>query len=35
LPWYYLVLDLISEGVTWFDDIGGGARTVVPVTVNP
>jgi hypothetical protein len=25
------VLDLVSEGVTWFDDVGGGARTVVQV----
>jgi hypothetical protein len=31
---YDLVLDLVSEGITWFDDVGGGARTVVPVTVD-
>lgn len=31
---YDLVLDLVSEGVTWFDDVGGGARTVVPVSVD-
>jgi hypothetical protein len=32
---YNLVLDLLSESVTWFDDVGGGPRTVVPVTVEP
>jgi hypothetical protein len=31
---YDLVLDLVSERVTWFEDVDGGARTVVPVTVD-
>jgi hypothetical protein len=32
---YQLVLDMLSENVTWFDDVNGGARTVVPVDVVP
>jgi hypothetical protein len=30
---YQLVLDLLSENVTWFEDVNGGARTTVPVLV--
>jgi len=32
---YDLVLDMLSENVTWFDDVNGGARTIVPVDVEP
>jgi hypothetical protein len=32
---YDLVLDMLSENVTWFDDVNGGAQTVVPVDVAP
>ena len=32
---YSLVLDMLSENVTWFDDVDGGARTVVSVDVEP
>lgn len=32
---YDLVLDMLSERVTWFEDVQGGARTVVPVDVQP
>jgi hypothetical protein len=32
---YSLVLDMLSENVTWFDDVDGGAQTVVPVDVEP
>ncbi len=32
---YDLVLDMLSENVTWFEDVGGGARTLVPVDVAP
>jgi hypothetical protein len=32
---YALVLDMLSESVTWFDDVQGGARTVVPIDVEP
>jgi len=32
---YSLVLDMVSETVTWFDEVDGGARTTVPVTIEP
>ena len=32
---YDLVLDMLSESVTWFDDVNGGARTHVSVDVEP
>ena len=31
---YVLVLDLLSESVTWFADAGGGAGTAIPVMVE-
>ena len=30
---YQMVLDLLSENVTWFSDVAGGAKTVVPIDV--
>jgi len=30
---YQVVVDLLSESVTWFEDVHGGARTVVPLHV--
>ena len=32
---YNLLLDMLSENVTWFDDVNGRAHTVVPVDVEP
>jgi hypothetical protein len=32
---YQLVLDMVSENVTWFSDVNGGTRTLVPVEVTP
>jgi hypothetical protein len=32
---YQLVLDIVSENVTWFSDTNGGTRTLVPVDVMP
>jgi hypothetical protein len=31
---YQIVLDMLSENVSWFEDLNGGARTVVPVVVD-
>jgi hypothetical protein len=32
---YQLVLDLVSESVTWFSDLDGGTKTSVPIDVQP
>ena len=32
---YSLTLDMLSENVTWFDEVNGGAQTVMPVDVEP
>ena len=32
---YQLVLDMVSENVAWFSDVGGGAETLVPIEVVP
>jgi hypothetical protein len=30
---YRLILDMLSEDVTWFDELHGGTQTIVPVNV--
>lgn len=32
---YQLVLDMVSENVTWFSDVNGGTKTLVPIDVMP
>ena len=32
---YQLVLDMVSENVTWFSDVDGGTKTLVPIEVMP
>ena len=32
---YTLELDMLSENVTWFEDVNGGTRTTVPILVEP